>query len=230
MKYRPYWQRILFLAIIFNVILFLGGSSIFSNAEIKETPPENLQEIEWIETEETATVSQNLNVPATETFSVFEIPPLEIQRTEFEPLPELNLNPTPPPLPQPVEKISEPEPENKPEPETKTEPPEEKSEENSAPKLKVIAKVFPKDLIEQLTASGAIREKIRLNAEKIVLSATITTEGKVRNAEILSGGDGALVDLVSKTAVQSWIFEPYLDADGNPQELNTQIEFTPEDF
>lgn len=225
MKYHPYWQRIFFLAIIFNLILFLGGASNFSAGEIKEIPIEDLPEIEWIETENTV---PNESAPATsavETFPEIILPPLEIPHTVFEPLPKLDLNPPPVKI---ENKIPENPPEEKIEP-----PPNDEKISDPAEKLKVIAKVYPKDIIEQFTASGAIKNKITLNEEKIILSVTITKEGKVRNAEIISGGTNDpsdMISLIAKTAVQSWIFEPYLDENGNPQELKTQIEFSQKDF
>jgi hypothetical protein len=109
-------------------------------------------------------------------------------------------------------------------------PPEEKKVENPADKLKVIVKVFPKDIIGQFVLSGISKDKLNWNGEKIILSATITIEGKVRNAEIIGETAGEIIDLVAKTAAQSWIFEPYLDENGNAQDLKTQIEFSQEDF
>ena len=226
MKYRPYWQRIIILAVIFNVILFFVSASLWSSPEIKkESPPEDLQEIEWIEPEtpEITTTETAPEFSPKETFAEIVLPPFEIPHTEFEPLPELNTEP-PPPINPPAEEIKE------------TEPPpvEEKKESNPADKLKVIVKVYPKDLIDQFIKSGIVKEKLTFDGEKIILAVTITTEGKVRNVEIRQGGGnderGKLINLVVSTAAQSWIFEPYLDEDGNPQELKTQIEFTPENF
>ncbi len=224
LNYKPYWQRIIILAVILNLILIFVSAPALPETE--EKPRADLQEIEWVETEtpEVATAETATEISPPETFAEIVLPPLEIPHTDFPPLPELNTEP-PPPV-QPVEEIQEAEP---PPP-----PVEEKAETNPADKLKVIVKVYPKDLIEQFIKSGIVKEKLTFDGEKIVLAVTITTEGKVRNVEILQGGGnderGKLINLVVSTAAQSWIFEPYLDEEGNPQELKTQIEFTPEDF
>lgn len=223
MKYRPYWQRIIILSVIFNVILIFASASLWSPPEIKkESPPENLQEIEWIEPETPGnSISETApEISPNETFAEIVLPPFEIPHTEFEPLPQIE----PPPPKPPVEEIKE----------IETPPPVEEKETNPADKLKVIVKVYPKDLIDQFIKSGVIKKRLTFDGEKIILAVTITTKGKVRNVEILQGGgndeQGKLINLVVSTAAQSWIFEPYLDEEGNPQELKTQIEFTKEDF
>ena len=221
MKYRPYWQRILFLAGLVNLIFLFASASIFSMPEIKNSPPEDLLEIEWIETEETISNESASQVSAAETFPEIVLPPLEISHTIFEPLPKLEVAP-PKEIPK-VEEVKPPESE-------KIEQPAEKKSDNPLDKLKVIVKVYPKDIIPQFIQSGVAEENLKLKGEKISLSATITVEGKVRAVEIISGGDNGLLDRAVKNAAGGWIFGPYLDENGNPQELKTQIEFTQEDF
>lgn len=221
MKYRPYWQRILFLAALFNFVLFFASAEIFTTPEMQTPSPDNLQEIEWVETSSAEPAEFSQEISTAETFPEIVLTPLEIQHTVFEPLPKLNLNPPPPPLPQPVETETV---------EEKIEPPPIKKSEKPEDKLKVIVKVFPKDLIDQLIFGGVSKDKIAWHGEKIILSATITVEGKVRNAEIISGATGGIIDTLAITAAQSWIFEPYLDENGVAQELKTQIEFSQEDF
>jgi len=221
LKYRPYWQRILFLAALFNFVLFFASAEIFTTPEIKTPSPDNLQEIEWVETSSAEPAEFSQEISTAETFPEIVLPPLEIQHTVFEPLPKLDLNPPPPPLPQPVETENV---------EEKIEPPPIKKSEKPEDKLKVIVKVFPKDLIDQLIFGGVSKDQITWHGEKIILSATITVEGKVRNAEIISGATGGIIDTLAITAAQSWIFEPYLDENGVAQELKTQIEFSQEDF
>ena len=105
---------------------------------------------------------------------------------------------------------------------------------DSPSQLKAVVKVYPKDLIDQLVASGAVTERTTINGGKIVLAVTIGVDGKVKKAEIRRGGGnderGTMINLVSEIAASSWIFEPYLDDDGKPKEMKTQIEFKPEDF
>ena len=106
--------------------------------------------------------------------------------------------------------------------------------QNPENKLKAIVKVYPKDLIAQLIASGAIKERVTINDTKIILAVTIGTKGKVTNVEIRQGGGdderGTIINFMSEVAASSWMFEPYLDNNGNPQELKTQLEFKPKDF
>lgn len=239
MRYRPFWRRIIILAAVVNLVLLVAFSSILEVPAPKVAPSENLQEIAWVDLNAESDISTETvtPTPAAEKFQPFEMPPLEIQHTDFPPLPTLEVEPPKIPKIEETKPEVKPEPENKP-PENKTEtenkPAEVKKNSNPADSLVAIVKVYPKDLMEQIIATGAIKEKVTLNVEKVVLAVTITTEGKVRNVEIRQGGGnderGQLINFVASTAAQSWIFEPYLDADGNPQELKTQIEFKPEDF
>lgn len=216
MKYRPYWRRILFLAVMLNAVLWLVGAKFLEVEEVP--PPEDLLEIEWYEPAETVAVETTPEVAA-EIFPEVVMPPLEIPHTVFEPLPELPTQP-PPEIP----------PEVQPEEIPREEIQSAEKPSDPADKLKVIVKVYPKDIIPQLVQSGIAEENLKLKSGKVILAATITVEGKVREVEIVSGGDNGLIDLVAKNAAGGWIFEPYLDAEGNPQPLRTQIEFTPEDF
>ena len=81
-------------------------------------------------------------------------------------------------------------------------------------------------------ALGVSEEKLQRDKQKMILKVTIGIDGKVKpnSVKIIDESTNANINLVAKTAAGSWIFEPYLDKDGNPQELNTQIEFTAEDF
>ena len=182
-------------------------------------------EVEWIETSETVSVASAPEIPSNETFQEIILPPLEIPHTIFEPLPKIEFEP-PKEIPktekiQPEENSAE-KFENKP---AKNEnPTEEKEFEKPEDKLKVIVKVYPKDIAPQLIKGGIIKESPQLKSEKIILEITITTEGKVRDV------DNGWIDFVSKNAAGGWIFEPYLDEEGNPRKLRTQIEFMPEDF
>lgn len=212
------------MAAVFNVILFWCGSAIFSAPKLKQQSQEDLLEIAWVETEETMTTAPAPEVSAVETFSEIVMPPLEIPHTVFEPLPKFETEPPSMPVkPQPVE-----------EPAKVETPPvekvEEKPEEKPEDKLKVIAKVYPKDVIPQFMKTGVVRKPLTLAEEKMVLSVTITVEGKVRDVKIISGGGDDLINFIAISSAGGWIFEPYLDAEGTPQELKTQLEFTAEDF
>lgn len=220
MYYRPRWERILFLALIFNVIvMFVVTANWFEDKPEVEEEPE-LQEISWVEAP--AAEAATTPPPEIKSFPEIKLPPIEIPKIEVPKLPE----------PTPVEKV---------EPaQVAEQPTETKSAEPEPPPpemhgvLKVIVKVYPKDLIDQLVASGAVKERTAITSGKIVLAVTIGVDGKVKKAEIRRGGGtderGNIINLVSEIAAASWIFEPYLDEDGKPQEMKTQIEFKPEDF
>ncbi|MBQ9487121.1 MAG: hypothetical protein IJU91_04870 [Selenomonadaceae bacterium] len=237
MEYRPRWERIMFLAFIFNVVVMFALAMNWKFTEPKEDV-EDLQEVAWVDSanvEEVPPPSLPLEI---QTFPEIKLPPLEIPK--FEPLP--------PPEPVEVEKVEKPvEPPKETAPPAESEKPaESKPAENEKPaepkpqeknepnQLKAIVKVYPKDLIDQLVASGAVKERVTLNSGKVVLAVTIGTDGKVKNVEIRRGGGtderGNIINLMSEVAASSWIFEPYLDEEGKPKELKTQIEFKPEDF
>ena len=98
-------------------------------------------------------------------------------------------------------------------------------EEVSDDKPKIIAKVFPKDIFQTLMMSGLIQERPILREGKVLIAVTVNAKGKVSKVKILSGNTG-LIKIVSEAAASAWIF----DTKKNPQEFQTQIEFTPEDF
>lgn len=223
MKYRPRWERILLLAVIFNFAVISVVLSNWTPSPVK-AESENLQEISWVDLPETETIVQTQ--PEVKTFPEINFPPIEIPKTELPALPEpvaveKTVEPPKETSPPEVEKVDE----------VKT---ETKPAENPEEKLKAIVKVYPKDLIDQLIASGAIKERVTIKDTKIILAVTIGVDGKVKNVEIRQGGGdderGTIINFMSEVAASSWIFEPYLDNDGNPQELKTQLEFKPEDF
>lgn len=222
MNYKPHWLKIIFLAIIFNFLVILAVLSTFQIPKINDEN-KDLIELSWVDVP-AVEVEEVSTAESVQTFPEINLPPLEIPKIE---LPS-------PPEPIEIEKSVE----SPKEIETSAEsspPAENKSADDSSNNLVAIVKVYPKDLIEQLVTSGGVKEKIVLEAEqKIILAITIGVDGKVKNAEIIEGGGnderGKIINFVSQVAAASWIFEPYLDKDGNPIELKTQIEFKPEDF
>ncbi|MBQ6976570.1 MAG: hypothetical protein IJQ16_08490 [Selenomonadaceae bacterium] len=211
MEYKPRWKRILFLAAVFNfVAILVFASNFFSfTSKIKETP-KDLIEVTWADIP-----AENVELSTPETvpiFSEIKLPPIEIPKIEIPAISE------PAVIEKPVEMPQE------------TAPPIK----DSPSQLKAVVKVYPKDLLEQLLASGAIPERVTINGGEIVLAITVGVDGKVKDAEILRGEEnsnhGTMINLVSKIAASSWIFEPYSDETGNPKEIKTQIEFKPEDF
>ena len=179
---------------------------------------ENLPAVEWIDAEiSDAPAPAEESVQPDETFAAIELPPLEIPKIEFPPPPEIS----PPKFsPAPVQKIEEKPPEVAP-------PAEKNSDEKN--KLKVRVKVLPKDLISQLVESGAMPQGIPLNFDKIILSLTIGTDGKTKNIEIVRGVN-SMINLIARSAASAWVFEPFLDEEGNAVEIKTELEFTAADF
>ena len=235
MDYRPRWERIILIAAVFNLAVMFALTSSLSLPKT-ETVRENLQIVQWTDSAADA-------VPAAlqedvQTFPEIKLPPLEIPK--FEPIPppesvEVEKVETPIEPPKETASSAESKPAESEKPVENEKPTEPKPQEkNSQSKLIAIVKVYPRDLTEQFLASGVVKEKITLNDEKIIVAVTIGVDGKVKSAEIVSGvGDderGRIINFVSQTAASSWIFEPYLDEDGNPVELQTQLEFTAADF
>ena len=223
MNYRPRWERILFLAFIFNLFAMVAiASNWFSPPPEVEEETDDLQEISWVDVP--AAEASSIPQPEVQTFPEIKFPPIEIPKIELPKLPD----------PVAVEKPVEPPKEVAPPAEVKPAENPVKPADDSPNKLKAIVKVYPKDLIDQLVASGAVTERTTINGGKIVLAVTIGVDGKVKQAEIRRGGGnderGTMINLVSEIAASSWIFEPYLDDDGKPKEMKTQIEFKPEDF
>ena len=213
MQYRPFWKRIFFLAVIlhfiFFAVIFACGkfSSLLQTEKVDE-----VEELEWIEVEvsDDENISENeITIPeVAETFPEIEMPPLEIPKISE---PEIKS----------VENKNFVEPQNT---SNKTE-----TAEDPRDKLKVVTKVFPKDVVQTLINSGLIKERPILNSGKVVIAITIDIKGRVQNIEIRQGGEN-LINIVSEAAAAGWTFEPYRDNDGNLQEIKTQIEFQPEDF
>lgn len=218
MRYRPFWLRILFLAIILHV----GVISAFyffksSPAQVEE---KNLQEIEWVEVENNSAeeIAQDLSQPA-ENFPEIEFFPIEIPATP-EPTLQEPIKPVESPKTAQVEKKSEVE--------------EKISDNDSADKLKVLSKVLPRDILEELISTGAISERRELQGEKIILAVTVGVDGKVKAVEFRRGGNmnenGNLINILAEAAAARWIFEPFKNSDGEAIEMKTQIEFGAEDF
>jgi len=201
------------LHFIFFVGLFACGK--FSSPKTEKAS--EIEELEWIEVEvddgEEIAESEPEIPDVVETFPEINFPPIEISKT---PKPEI----------KPVENKNFVEPQNN---SKKIE-----TAEDSRDKLKVITKVFPKDVVQTLINSGLIKERPILNSGKVVIAITIDIKGRVQNIEIRRGGGtderGNLINIVSEAAAAGWTFEPYKDEDDNIKEMKTQIEFKPEDF
>ena len=233
MQYKPYWQRIFFLAILLHfialsVILFFG-TGIFPK------PPENsdVEELEWVEVEiaETNSIDNSeVEIPeVTETF-----PEIEFPKIEMPPTPEPVVEETPPPektVDTPTKSDTK---SDKTETESEGETEKTDSAEDLANKLKVLTKVFPKDIFAVLISNGTIKERPILNGGKIVLAIIVDVNGRVKGVEIRRGGGndehGNLINIISEAAALQWTFEPFRDSEGNLQEIKTQIEFNPGDF
>lgn len=224
-RYRPYWERIIFLALLFHIIIVSAISASWKMPAVDLE--DELQEIEWYEEPaESSEIAQEVSAPA-EIFPEIDFPPIEIPK-----IPEPTLIE---PEPQLVEAKTEvtAATESKPA-ETKAEGEKEKSDDDSTGKLKVISKVLPRDIVAELVSSGVIAGGRALKAGKVVLAVTIGTEGKITNVEIRRGGgndeNGNLINILSEAAAIRWIFEPFKDENGKAKEIKTQIEFKPEDF
>ena len=214
MNYKPYWQRIFFLAILLH--FFILSAFAFSGVEIISKPAEEIdaENLEWIDIEvEDLATAENISEEVAE--EVFAFPELNFAPI-YEPAPQKNF--------ELAKNISAPVEVKKVETEKVVE--EEK-------KLKVLSKIFPKDVFGTLAAAG-LKTKPTLDSGKVVVEITVTTKGTASNAKVISSDASAenknAVQIVSEMAAAAWTFEPFKDAAGNLQETKTQIEFLPTDF
>ena len=229
MRYRPDWRKIIFLAVLLHVVVVSAYALIFSTPTKEIENEEDIQEIEWVESEfeESSAVDEVEQVA--ENSIPIEFPPIELP-----PLPEPTIEEKPEP-PKPVETPAEPKKTSESSSETKTEGEEKNdSDEDSRGKIKVLVKVYPKDIFEQLISAGILKERPILKSGKIVIAITIGLDGRAGNIEIRRGGGmdemGNMIDIVSEAAASAWIFAPFKDEEGNAKIIKTQIEFKPEDF
>ena len=171
MQYRPFWERIFFLAVILHFIFFAGifACGKFSFPQTEKI--DEIEELEWIEVEVDSgeeIAEAEMEIPdVAETFPEINFPPIEIPQT---PEPEI----------KPVENKKFVEPQNT---SKKIEPAKDPRD-----KLKVVTKVFPKDVVQTLINSSLIKERPILNSGKVVIAITIDIKGRVQNIEIRQGG------------------------------------------
>lgn len=229
MRYRPDWRKIIFLAVLFHVVVISAYALIFSTPTKEIENEEDIQEIEWVESE----IEENSAVDEVEQVAENSIP-IEFPPIELPPLPEPTIEEKPEP-PKPVETPAETKKTSESSSETKTEGEEKTdSDEDSRGKIKVLVKVYPKDIFEQLISVGILKERPILKSGKIVIAITIGLDGRAGNIEIRRGGGmdemGNMIDIVSEAAASAWIFAPFKDEEGNAKIIKTQIEFKPEDF
>ena len=211
-----------------------------SSAEKLEEEP--IEAVDWVDAdvlEETADIveEQQPETPQNnEPASTSEFPPLIIP-----PLPEIPTytEPTPPP---PVE--TPPKAEIKPQTTVKTVSNEieenlgkdktDQPADDTRKKVKVISKVYPKDIINELLELGLITRSEKLQSGTVLVQVIIGVDGRVKKTEIKRGGGyderGNIINTLIEMAASRWVFEPYLDDDNKPKEMPTQIEFKPEDF
>ena len=81
------------------------------------------------------------------------------------------------------------------------------------------SKVYPKDIEKGLKYNGTV-----------VISATVSTEGKVIKTVVMRSAGRAKIDKVAMEAAAKWQFKPAVDKHGNPIENWYMIKFEPKDF
>ena len=243
MEYSPHWFKTLILATFLNLLALEGSSAVWMPTE-KIDEEKEPEVVEWVDvpSEESPAVIEevaSVTVPKTPAenfeFQPLVMPPIEIPQYVPEPLPK-------------IEPLPEVEPEIKSEVPPETPPIEEKIdtdktaetdenvevEETARKTIRVIAKVYPKDVIDELLKEGAIKEVQKLHGGKVIVQVLIGTDGKVKKTEIKRGGGyderGNIINTIIEVAASRWIFEPYLDEENKVREMPTQIEFSPADF
>lgn len=81
------------------------------------------------------------------------------------------------------------------------------------------SKVYPKDIEKGLKYNGTV-----------VISATVSTEGKVIKTVVMRSAGRPKVDKAAMEAASKWQFKPAVDKHGNPIENWYMIKFEPKDF
>ncbi len=244
MGYSPHWFKTLILATFLN-LLAVECSSIFWTPTEKIDEEKEPEVVEWVDVapeEIPAVIEEPASVTVPETsaesfeFQPLVMPPIEIPQYVPEPLPEIEPKPEVKPEiePTPEVKPETPNIEEKTETDEKTDEKVEETEETPRKTIKVISKVYPKDVIDELLAEGAIKEVQKLNSGKVIIQVLIGIDGKVKKTEIKRGGGyderGNIINTIIEVAASRWIFEPYLDEENKAREMPTQIEFSPTDF
>ena len=238
MQYLPHWRRTI-IAVVMIHALAMSVFSMLWDSSTEKQEEEPLEAVEWVDAdvlEEPADLveEQQPEVPQNnEPAPVSEFPPLIIP-----PLPEIPTytEPTPQPL---VE--TPPKPEIKPQIVAKNDIEEnlgkekvDKNDEDVHKKVKVISKVYPKDIIKELLELRIISRPEKIQSGTVLVQVVIGVDGRVKKAEIKRGGGyderGNIINTLIEMAASRWVFEPYLDDDNKPKEMPTQIEFKPEDF
>lgn len=239
MQYKPRWLSVIAASIFVHFVVLSVVALMWSvkPQEVAQSPEDKDIELVDVDFSDKLPAIDEPEVPeVVETAPpAFEFPPIILP-----PLPEpVYVEPLPPP--EPLPEITKP-------PEVKSEEVEQKvssgeseektPEDDSKQKVKVISKAFPKDVYNEWAEKNSgifgVGMKPVLRIGKVVYNVTVGKDGKVKSAEIArSGGkdlNGLMIDDLSMYAARLWVFEPFIDEDGNPQEVKTHIEFSPEDF
>lgn len=81
------------------------------------------------------------------------------------------------------------------------------------------AKVYPKDLVKDLNYRGTV-----------VVSATVSAEGKVIATKIMRSSGRPKIDKIAMDAAAKWEFKPAVDKKGKAMEVWYMIRFESKDF
>ena len=211
------WPTTILVATAFHFLTALGFSYVLPYLT-PEPKIADIAEFEWIDVDLSDDVSAVVDADAiptesiTENSSPFNAQDLSFAATEIPAFPAVEIPPTPPkpelkpverPRPLPTEqKISD-----RPQP-PPTEP--KSSDENVDENRKLMTP--PVTLTEVYPEKGG-----GLGFTGIVLfSATIGTDGKVKEAELVQSSGRLFVDEIARKAVMQWTFRPALDQFNHP--------------
>ena len=237
MQYLSHWRSTIIAAVLFHVVLLSAVSSLWDFSTDKQDDEIlEAEAVEWVEDDTTENTPDTVEQQPEEVSQVsevvpeFEFPPLIIPQ-----IPEIPtyVRPTPPPPPLIVETPPAATTDNTAE-KFSGEKTEDKPVVDTVKKVKVISKVYPKDVTEELLATGVISRAEKIRRGTVLVRVIIGTDGRVKKTEIKRGGGyderGNIINALIETAASRWVFEPYLDDDNKPREMPTQIEFKPTDF
>ena len=201
-KYRPYWQRIIFLAVLINFIAIFVISTSWTNTATEHE--EELQEVELIE-----------EIPkSVETFPEIKFPPILTEQT-------------PPPIETPQEKIFSVE--NK-IVENKSEGEKEKFSDDSVGKLKVLPRDIIAELMSSENFSKGNELKVGKVILSVTIGTDGKIKNVEILSNSINDENGNLINILSEAAAMRWIFEPFKDTDGNRKKLKRKSNLSPKIF
>ena len=224
--YSPRWATTIFAAVILHVAAATGFSLVDTQPEV--VPTIEAAEFDWVDvdlSDETVIVDANeiSSQPATSTrenSTVFNAQDLFVPETKIPELPAVEeIQPSPVKPVKPVERLQ-------------IQPPVTDNKPVEKPKVDEVSKVEQPAEVQRLEQPPvAIKEVYPefgsgLGYKGFVsIAATVGTDGKVHETEILQSSGRFFVDEIALKAAMQWTFKPARDQNGKPMQSIKIITF-----